>query len=234
MFIKEYLKSKENNLKGKLTSYLDVKKFGFIKGEDNEDYFFHFNDLINKGDVVKLKKGANVKFDPIPTKKGLAAKKVTVSDKIKFKKKLVSGLIKNKNYQPNHGCVEVRKTITTSFFKNIDDAKNNLESIARKTNANAILNIKYESKTFNSGNYRYTQHAYTADLAIVSELEQCGSDGKNDNCNKELNDRINSFKGKFEQEKEIEAKKRHDQEKISPFFFVIVVFMFLIWIYLLF
>ena len=39
---------------GTVTSYLSDKNYGFIKGEDGKDYFFHDSSLKDKKDINKL------------------------------------------------------------------------------------------------------------------------------------------------------------------------------------
>jgi cold shock CspA family protein len=69
---------------GKIIRILLDKKFGFIKGEDNKDYFFHstdfngfFNDL---GADYKSNRIIMVSFEPCESKKGLRAANVVRLD----------------------------------------------------------------------------------------------------------------------------------------------------------
>ena len=39
---------------GTVTSYLSDKNYGFIKGEDGKDYFFHDSSLKDKKDINKV------------------------------------------------------------------------------------------------------------------------------------------------------------------------------------
>ncbi|MGO3058427.1 cold-shock protein [Halomonas sp. AOP43-A1-21] len=60
-------------------AYSAQKKYGFITGKDGASYFFHRNHL--KQPNASPKKGLSVRFDPVPTPKGMAARQIEVNDK---------------------------------------------------------------------------------------------------------------------------------------------------------
>jgi cold shock CspA family protein len=61
---------------GMVTSYLADKGYGFIKGDDGNDYYFKRNQVV--GGIAPAK-DARVTFDPEATPRGFAAKAVSVS-----------------------------------------------------------------------------------------------------------------------------------------------------------
>ena len=63
---------------GSIKHYLHQKKFGFILGDDNKDYFFHENALIHPSQVSQIVDGALVEFDPTVSPKGYKATKVSI------------------------------------------------------------------------------------------------------------------------------------------------------------
>lgn len=63
-------------MNGKVKMYNDEKGYGFIKGEDGNDYFFHCSNLENFEAVVN--RGMRVSFTPSQNVKGLEAIKITV------------------------------------------------------------------------------------------------------------------------------------------------------------
>lgn len=65
-------------MKGRIKNYNEQKGFGFILGNDNQDYFFHISDV---NTFEPLKRGDFVEFVPSENKKGQCAKKVKVSSK---------------------------------------------------------------------------------------------------------------------------------------------------------
>ncbi|PID64275.1 MAG: hypothetical protein CR977_04110 [Gammaproteobacteria bacterium] len=62
-------------MQGNITTYLPEKRYGFIKGLDGKDYFFHENNFLNKTDIPSLAEGALIEFDQAATPKGYQAKK---------------------------------------------------------------------------------------------------------------------------------------------------------------
>jgi CspA family cold shock protein len=61
-------------MKGKVKFFNDVKGFGFITGEDGNDYFFHLTGLVAG---VQVTKEDSVSFETEKGEKGLKAVKVT-------------------------------------------------------------------------------------------------------------------------------------------------------------
>jgi len=57
-------------------NWFNIRKgYGFVKGDDGEDYFIHYTGLPNG---VFLKEGDKVTFEPAKTEKGNQAKDVKV------------------------------------------------------------------------------------------------------------------------------------------------------------
>lgn len=76
--------SKESIMNGIITRVVVQKGFGFVTGEDKQDYFFHrtdfngfFEDLIVD---VEKKRAIKVTFEPASTDKGPRARNVTRAD----------------------------------------------------------------------------------------------------------------------------------------------------------
>lgn len=64
----------ERRMSGKIVRLNSAKGFGFIEGEDNRDYFFHWTELDKFSRVFKsLKKDDPVEFNPGSTSQGLRA-----------------------------------------------------------------------------------------------------------------------------------------------------------------
>ena len=60
-------------MQGVIKWYNKKKGYGFISGEDGEDYFFHFSEVKNN---VILDKDVDVEFDPAHTTKGKQAQNI--------------------------------------------------------------------------------------------------------------------------------------------------------------
>lgn len=71
-------------MNGKVMRVLADKKFGFIKGDDGNDYFFHMSDLNGFFDDLvadnRVGHTINVTFEPSTGKKGLRANEVVRTD----------------------------------------------------------------------------------------------------------------------------------------------------------
>lgn len=63
-------------MKGTVKWYNETKRYGFIAGEDNQDYFFHKKEL-NKFNNETITEKDEVEFSPKTTEKGLQAQNVT-------------------------------------------------------------------------------------------------------------------------------------------------------------
>lgn len=63
-------------MRGRIKRFIEDKGFGFITGEDGEDYFFHISQV---RDAVELKSWMIVNFDIIDGKKGKNAANIRVS-----------------------------------------------------------------------------------------------------------------------------------------------------------
>lgn len=63
-------------MKGKVKHYNENKGFGFIEGEDSQDYFFHVSQMKDQSKI--LEKGDEVEFDATQNDRGLAATNVAL------------------------------------------------------------------------------------------------------------------------------------------------------------
>jgi len=60
-------------MQGTITSYLPEKRYGFIKGKDGKDYFFHDSSFKNDAQIALLAEEAMVTFEQQATPKGYKA-----------------------------------------------------------------------------------------------------------------------------------------------------------------
>jgi len=63
-------------MNGTIHKIVKEKRFGFIAGDDQKDYFFHRDDIDAEWD--RLYEGLDVKFDIVPSDKGRRAGRVQV------------------------------------------------------------------------------------------------------------------------------------------------------------
>ena len=62
-------------MKGTVKKFDKEKGYGFITGEDGQDYFFHYSQLVRDG-FKTAEIGQKVEFDEAKTDKGLRANNV--------------------------------------------------------------------------------------------------------------------------------------------------------------
>lgn len=172
-------------MKGKVTRYLKEKSFGFIKGEDGNDYFFHKNSFNPKLEDKDIFSGLPVSFEPNLNKKGFNAKDCKIigdfksnQEKYKFPSEVLhSKSDRVKGYQvlsmPDYEISVTRR--------NNDEAFNEIKKLCQKLGGNAVLSLKHERETRSkpgkgNGTYYYNVNVLTAVPALVGRREQVGFD----------------------------------------------------------
>lgn len=60
-------------LEGKISYFNNEKGFGFIDGNDGQNYFLHISKLNNIDNTAVIKKNTNIEFNPKESEKGLVA-----------------------------------------------------------------------------------------------------------------------------------------------------------------
>ena len=64
---------------GVIARLVKDKGFGFVKGDDGKERFFHLSSLVSGVDFEELKEGDKVIFQPGQSTKGLRAEKVDLA-----------------------------------------------------------------------------------------------------------------------------------------------------------
>lgn len=70
----------DTKMNGRIKNIHEDKNFGFIRGEDNKEYFFHRTALVNDTDWNECSRDRNVTFIPTTSTKGFRAEEVMVMD----------------------------------------------------------------------------------------------------------------------------------------------------------
>jgi len=156
-------------MNGYIKSFVESKSYGFIKGEDNKDYFFHISN-INSKSKTRIKDNRKVTFESIATKKGYAAININIheskiSDNYKY-------IVPNEVYFSKDAKVKGWETVETCNYMLIgtsanspDDAKRDIIDSANTIGANALQNFEYFKTTGSkpgtgSGTYYFTVHNF--------------------------------------------------------------------------
>ena len=162
----------ESIMKGEITSYLEDKRYGFIKGEDGKDYFFHVNSLKDASMKNSICQGSQVTFTNTATPKGYAAKEIAIEDYSDLNIYVTPDMF----IASKSSSIQGWNTIETGYWivhGTSDDspeaAKRELIKNAKRISANAVINLEYYKTTGSSGNYQYTVHNFKATPIVVGK-----------------------------------------------------------------
>ncbi len=152
---------------GILKSYSNEKEYGFIKGNDNNDYFFHIKSLKNRQDISSLCTGVTLSFDQKVTPKGYSAINIVVDNKISIGYSIPDTVYTSKSGEvKGWEIVETSKwVIHGSSRLSPDDAKNMMLIRANKIGANCVIYMDYYKTTGSElgtgkGTYYYSIHNF--------------------------------------------------------------------------
>lgn len=184
---------------GLIKSYLPEKQYGFIKGNDNNDYFFHASSLKDSTEIDKLKSGLSLSFEQKATPKGYAAINITIVEEennhrystfnntagLKY---LAPDTIYSSKYNNVKGWEIVGHSdwaIHGSSRYSPDDAKDSMLRSVKSIGANCILNMQYYKTTGSEpgtgrGIHYYTIHNFCGNAVNIAKRSPSGSFKKED------------------------------------------------------
>ena len=170
---------------GTIKTYLTDKNYGFIKGDDEKDYFFH-KSSINNYDLEKICDGALVTFDQKATPKGYNAIKISINSVSNIKYKIPDEIYTSKNTNIkgwDNICVS-NWLIHGSSRNSPDEAKRNMLDGASLVGANTVLSMEYYKTTGSeagtgNGTYHYTIHNFRGRPANIGKKSLDGQYSKN-------------------------------------------------------
>jgi cold shock CspA family protein len=197
--------------RGVVKKIFSAEGFGFIETEISGDIFFH---KTQSPEFKTLAVGDHVTLDTVMTKKGQAAKNVSIC-KPEFYSKMVEGLLFTKNNHPKRGKIIAKQTVTSGWFSSPQDGRDKLKNIAAEFGCNAVLSLECKREVFPKDyNYYGTYHNFTADIAIVVEDLIVPSDKEKAVWTKyEAELAIDNAKEKFDTYASVQAEK---SKKVSP------------------
>ena len=165
---------------GLISTYLPEKGYGFIKGDDEKDYFFHKNAFIEKKQISLIAEEARVSFDQQATPRGYRATKCRLlsdSEDILYTTPetfLLSRHSRIKGWE----TIETGSWIAMGTGSSPDSAKDDMVKVANKYGANALLNIRYSKSTGEEpsengkGTHYFTIHHYEGIISMVGKKRQ--------------------------------------------------------------
>ncbi|MCG3687031.1 cold shock domain-containing protein [Aliarcobacter butzleri] len=167
---------------GTVTSYLADKNYGFIKGEDGKDYFFHDSSLKDKKDINKLCEDLILEFDQKATPKGYSAINISLLDNDITLKYNVPDIILISKKDEIRGWEVIEESdwlITGTSRESPDSAKEDLKDKANVIGANAIFYTNYYKTTGSEagtgrGTHHFTIHNYVGRAVNIGKKSPNG------------------------------------------------------------
>ncbi len=212
---------------GIIKTYISDKNYGFIKGDNGKDYFFHKKN-IKKNDLNKICDGALVSFDEKATPKGYNAIKISInSSSAKYNIPDTIYTSKQNNIK-GWEVIDVANWIVHGSSRNSpDEAKNDMLEGIKLLEANAALNIQYYKTTGSepgtgSGTYYYTIHNFKGQPANIGKKSLTGKFSKNDLSG--INERAKELK------KHLISKTNEAKNKRLIFWLILFFIIILTWI----
>jgi cold shock CspA family protein len=216
-------------LNGILKSYSKEKEYGFIKGEDNNDYFFHITSFKNTQDRDKLCTGITLSFDQKVTPKGYSAINIIIDNKIQ-----IGYITPDTVYTSKNGEVKGWEIVETSKWViygssrySPDDAKDLMLHRANNIGANCILYMEYFKTTGSEpgtgkGTYYYTIHNFRGRAVNIAKKSPNGKFQLNDFSG--LNDRAKELK------KQLIIKTTNSTHTKMTIWAVVLLIVFISWL----
>ncbi|HEB56298.1 MAG TPA: cold shock domain-containing protein [Gammaproteobacteria bacterium] len=162
---------------GIIRSYVPTKNYGFIKGQDGKDYFFHLQDLEDRSQGSLVAEGLAVEFDPEPTPKGYKALswRIIRPSEVRYKEPDCVLLSKCEEIPGWVILDKSRWIIHGSASGSPDNAKQSLKARAMAIGANAVLSMTYykttgaEPSNAGSGTHYFTIHNFRGIAAFAGK-----------------------------------------------------------------
>jgi cold shock CspA family protein len=200
-------------MKGTIKTYLPEKQYGFIKGDDGKDYFFHESEFINKKHISNICEEAFVQFDQQATPKGYKAKKCSLLDSSEVLTYVTpSEFITSKNKDIN-GWDKIEDgnwIIYGSSSDSPEHAKDILKYRAEKIGANAIVDLRYYKTTGEEpgkgrGTHYYTIHNFHGRIATLAKKNSTGELKKENLLG--ANQKAQELKVQYDKENKFNSRK---------------------------
>ncbi|WP_181563702.1 cold-shock protein [Campylobacter hyointestinalis] len=218
-------------MRGIVKTYLSEKQYGFIKGDDGKDYFFHHSSFKNKNDIDKLCEGLYLHFEQKATPKGYSAIQIElVEQNITIGYEIPDTIYTSKNSDiKGWEVIEVSNWIVHgSSINSPDSAKEDMIHGAKLIGANALFNIQYYKTTGSergtgSRTYYYTIHNFRGRAANIARKSPNGQYNLDDL--KQINSNAKTLKTSL--------VKKTTSAKIKRMLFWLIVFLLIsiLWIY---
>jgi len=167
---------------GIVKTYLQEKQYGFIKGDDGKDYFFHTKNIQHRSDVDRIGEGVALSFEQKATPKGYSAVKVALLDPdtaIKYAVPQEVFFSKSSAVKGWETLEAAGWDVCGSTRESPDAAKRMMLRHAGLLGANAVVDAEYFKTTGSEpgtgkGTHYYTIHNFRGRLANIGRRSLSG------------------------------------------------------------
>jgi len=197
-------------MKGTIKTYLPEKKYGFIKGDDGKDYFFHESEFRDKSHIGKICEEAFVNFDQQATPKGYKAKNCSLINPSEVLTFVTPDefITSRSNSVRGWDIIEYGHWIVHGTSSDSPDAaKRDVIDSATRIGANALINLEYYKTTGSSGNYNYTIHNFRGRPVTLAKKNSKGKYHSDELSG--LNQRAEALKKKLVEQTKASKRKRN-------------------------
>lgn len=164
-------------MEGVIKTFVPEKKFGFIKGNDGKDYFFHQDSFKEQRDKKHICDDAFVDFDPVPTPKGYRAENCSLRDSSAVLTYVVPDefLTSKTDRIKGWDIIEMGNwTVHGTSRDSPDAARKDLIESAMRVRANALICVEYYKTTGSEagtgrGFHHYTIHNFRARIVTAAK-----------------------------------------------------------------
>jgi cold shock CspA family protein len=215
-------------MKGIVKTYLPEKQYGFLKGDDGKDYFFHANEFLNKAHINNICEDTVVEFEQFATPKGYTAKRCSLIDA----SDILTYAVPDEFIASRSGGVRGWEVVERGNWivhgtsnDSPDSAKRDCISNAAQIGANGFIDLDYYKTTGSErgtgrGTHYYTIHNFRGRPVVYAKRNSRGEYTLD-----ELS-RVNKRASKLK--KELVAKNKRRRNIIWSGLFVLSVFALMI------
>lgn len=171
-------------MKGYVLKYINNKKFGFLVGEDGNDYFFHKSEF--KKQNIKdnhLSQGSEVIFTANRNDKGLCAKDCFLLEIKKINKDHYAPpneiILSREDKIRGYELIDVTKHMLFAENRDPNVVRQELKNMCKKIGGNSLVNYKMDRYTDSkpgrgNGTYYFTVHYASAIPVVVGKKTKLG------------------------------------------------------------
>lgn len=164
-------------MQGVVGNYFPERGYGFIQGDDGQDYFFR-RESVALDSRSRLDEGTAVQFVPKATSRGHRAEAVRGDDRPDTRRYELPAkvLLQRKETVPGWEILERGRWIASaSSVDSPDAAWRALAERAAYLGANAVIQGEYWRTTGQTGNYQYSIHNVRGRLVVVGRRSSHGT-----------------------------------------------------------